>query len=373
MKILQIIPFDTCKGGTQYSTLRIINHVNNYPDIEFVLLTFCPVEEIGNITGSVKIYREYSHLFTKNHIRINTIPLYIKIVKKIIKTEHIDIIHYNLHSLLFVDLLFNRCRIPFVWTDRSIYSKYRLYSKLILRLILKRTKSILITTTKYNLKLWKKIGVNGHYIPNTVNMDNFDNINSHDMQSTINIVQIGRIDKDKRYEMGIEIIEKLRRDYNMNAKLFIYGAQESYSENRIYRQYLDTLIESRGMKGQIIFKGFIQPLHLKRVLTEYTLHLITSAEESFGRTIIESFIAHLPVISYSNIGASEIIKNNQNGILINNDDIDIFCEGIIKIHEDAKFRNQIIDNATKTVEKNYTIDKLDKYYNIYKEIIYSNK
>ena len=62
--------------------------------------------------------------------------------------------------------------------------------------------------------------------------------------------------------------------------------------------------------------------------------------ESFGIVLIEAMSAGVPIISSNVGGISELIKNKENGILVNYDDSKSFAENAIELSKNSKLRKK---------------------------------
>ena len=74
--------------------------------------------------------------------------------------------------------------------------------------------------------------------------------------------------------------------------------------------------------------------------------------------LLEAMYLGTPVISSLNGGSKTMINTDENGIVIEDYDVDKWVEAINKYLTDIGFRNEILHNARKTIEDNYTWDKI---------------
>ena len=76
--------------------------------------------------------------------------------------------------------------------------------------------------------------------------------------------------------------------------------------------------------------------------------------------------AGLPVISLDGKGNRDIINNNVNGIIIKDENVDLFANNIIALFENNKLYKKFVDNghiaAKKYDIKNYTDVLLNNYF-----------
>lgn len=186
-----------------------------------------------------------------------------------------------------------------------------------------------------------KITVIPHFIEAYPKIDNTEKLNR--------FIFIGRLAPEKQIDHIIEAY-KLFLSYGHDIKLEIYGADERDQKNHL----LD-LIDKYGIKNYVQIHEFTEnPLNEFR---KSKASLLTSKNEGFGLTIMESIEVGCPVISYDVCyGPSEIIQHGSNGYLVEKDNIEEFAKYMDKIinrplkklklkqHSNKKAQNKIIKN-----------------------------
>ena len=85
---------------------------------------------------------------------------------------------------------------------------------------------------------------------------------------------------------------------------------------------------------------------------------MTSRTEGFGMVLVEAMALGLPCIAYDcPCGPREIIQNNENGLLVENGNIDLFVQKMELLIEDENLRLQMGKNAQESIGK-YDIDSI---------------
>ncbi len=96
---------------------------------------------------------------------------------------------------------------------------------------------------------------------------------------------------------------------------------------------------------------------------EATLFLMTSRFEGFGMVLLEAMTCGLPCIAFDcPCGPRTLIFNNENGLLIENDDINEFSERVIRLINDDDNIKRMGKNAVLSVQK-YNLDDIMKQWN----------
>lgn len=150
------------------------------------------------------------------------------------------------------------------------------------------------------------------------------------------VVMIARYVKDKRVNHAIksfiDVIKVLP-----NAKLEIFGMGPLEKD-------LQKLIVKEKLEKNVLLKGYTNNPH-KEYLSA-TCTLITSHREAFGMVITESLAAGAPVIAYDfKYGPQDIILNNENGIIVENGNIEELSQAIIKILSTPELQNNLSEKA----------------------------
>ena len=98
------------------------------------------------------------------------------------------------------------------------------------------------------------------------------------------------------------------------------------------------------------------------------MYINLSRIESFGVTYIESLASKVPIISFSSKGSDEIVKNEINGILVNQGDIVNFVDQICQINKNRNIIDNMKSNCLDSIEK-FDLDvNINRLVNIYKKL-----
>lgn len=155
---------------------------------------------------------------------------------------------------------------------------------------------------------------------------------------TNNLIAIGRLDKVKDFLNLIEVGKFLKLKIP-NYSLYIIGDGEE--KNKIIAK-----IKEYHLEKNIILTGFLKPNQIVPYLKKANLYLMTSTKECFPLVILEAFAYSIPVISYDILsGPHELIKNKENGFLINKRDPLKMANKIFEVLNDSKNYMQLQKNA----------------------------
>ncbi|MFX1238262.1 MAG: glycosyltransferase family 4 protein [Promethearchaeota archaeon] len=103
---------------------------------------------------------------------------------------------------------------------------------------------------------------------------------------------------------------------------------------------------------------------------EADIYLMPSRSDAFGISFLEAWSAGKPVIG-ANIGATpEVIKNDNDGLLVNFDDPKDISEKVIRLLKNKRLRRRLGNNGKVKVERCHTWDVIaQKHDKIYKNLI----
>ncbi|MFH8406202.1 glycosyltransferase [Streptomyces sp. NPDC018019] len=146
------------------------------------------------------------------------------------------------------------------------------------------------------------------------------------------VVAAGRLTRVKRYDMLIDAFARVsaqRPDWSLR----IYG--EGPEEGRLAAD-----IERRGLRGRVRLMGPVTPLDPE--WAKGSIAAVTSAQESFGMTIVEAMRCGLPVISTDcPHGPREILRDGIDGLLVPRDDVRAYSAALLRLMDDAQLRTRM--------------------------------
>lgn len=120
-------------------------------------------------------------------------------------------------------------------------------------------------------------------------------------------------------------------------RLIIYGEGPM-------RESLQKVIEERGLQNAVTLAGRTNDLWNKIASAE--AFLLTSEYEGMSNALIEAMCLGLPVISTKVAGATDLVKDGENGFLIDVHDRDSLSERMNCLAEDAELRERMGDKAS---------------------------
>jgi len=320
-----------------------------------------------------------SKLLEKNNIKHYIIPYLdsnslinlinsINIIKNIIKSEKIDIIHTNAVTHFIKSYIASKTQRRKSSFSLSIHSMLPFYMKNILFLkILTMAVDIFIpvcdSTTQYLLDMGvpekKVITVN-----NGINIEHFNNYNnkSRNEKSETVIAYIAGLYPWKGHYYYIKAAEIVIDKYP-KTKFLIIGDGPLRAE-------LERKVQEMKLNNNILFLGKIQSIEIPELLKEVDIGVSSSLTEQFPYSIIELMAASKPVVA-TNVGCIyKMIIDDETGYLIPSKDYISLANAIIKLLNNPKSWDYMGVNAQKLIEKNFTLEiMVNNLEKVYKKLI----
>ncbi len=172
------------------------------------------------------------------------------------------------------------------------------------------------------------------------------------------IISIARLVPWKGVDLLIKIMPELLK-INPDFKLLICGSgpEKQNLQNLILKLKLEKNIEIKKCNHQEVLK----------YLSQAELFVLNTGYEGLSHTILEAMFSEIPIITTNVGGNLELIKNNENGILVEYNNKKQIKDAILKLHNNPELQQKFIQNAKKDLDKfsfenmiNKTIEVLKK-------------
>ena len=162
----------------------------------------------------------------------------------------------------------------------------------------------------------------------------------------------GRVKKAKGIEEFVDVmINVLPNNHEWTAH--IYG--ETITKNNDFESMLREKIEKMGLEHRIIFEGFVKFEQAPSCYRELDIVVCPSYTEGFGLPCLEAMASKCAVIATKTGVWQEIIKQGENGYLVDTKSSDQIVEKLEILMNDDELRNQIAQNGYDLVTSKYRI------------------
>lgn len=174
-----------------------------------------------------------------------------------------------------------------------------------------------------------------------------------------NIVFVGRIVPNKKFEDVIACFAAYKEEYDSTARLFLVG---NYQETDLYYQYLQDVIKKCGVED-VIFPGHIA---FNAILAYYKiadLFLCMSEHEGFCVPLVEAMFFETPIVAYASTAIPGTLGGS--GVLVETKAPEAVAEKMHQVITDQAYREEIIEKQKRRLE-DFSYDRIKEQ--ILKEI-----
>ena len=165
-------------------------------------------------------------------------------------------------------------------------------------------------------------------------------------QKVKKIVTAGRLMPQKNQKMMIRAFAEVLKTHP-GYELVIYGEGPS-------RQELESLVDELGLGSNVSMPGNVSDLFER--MKDSEMFVMTSDYEGMPNALIEAMCLGLPCVSTMVSGATDLIKNHENGLLVEVNDQNGFEKAMIELLDNPELSQKI---SQKSVELNEML-KLSK-------------
>lgn len=184
--------------------------------------------------------------------------------------------------------------------------------------------------------------------------------NSHLFADSYYILYFGRLSQEKGVNILLKAIKEIK---NVKLKIAGKGPQEEKLKEYIKKEKINN----------VEFLGYLSGESLKEIIQDSIFTIMPSVcYETFGLSILESYIYGKPVIA-SDLGAlKEIVLEGKTGLIFKNQDSNDLADKIKNMLSDKNLLLKMSKNAKKFTEKFNQEDYYKKLEEIYNKILSKN-
>lgn len=161
---------------------------------------------------------------------------------------------------------------------------------------------------------------------------------------------VGRITEQKAPDIFIEVANLIKKRIP-NAFFVIVG--DTIAGDNTEKDLVNSLIEKYELMDDVLITGWVDnPTAYMRL---FDAGLLLSRWEGFGLVIPEFMACGVPVIATRVDAIPYLIKDGENGMLVDVDDYQMVANEVEKIFSDTFFKNNLIRNGRIEVYKKFSI------------------
>lgn len=363
-KCLHVLPMNKLSGAEKVALLACKNLKEYYP------IVVCGGNELKKVfdRNSIKCYKVN---FSDRKLLSRLITL-----KKIIKKNNIKIIHahdniaslncYLVKQIFRLDIkVISHIHNCYPWLKKKsinkkideIFRKKYDYNivcgELVYNFYKKNSKYF---NTKKAMILSNAMDINE--IVNSTEDSNIKQLYNIPKNKTI-LGFIGRLSEQKGIIPFIKSFEKYKHNFKDSIILLVGNGEQ---ENEI-----KLLINELGLKKYFLLLGFQDDIY--KFYPMIDVFFLPSLYEGLPMAILEAAAFKKPIISMDVGSISELIDDEENGILVKKNNYEMFIKKLIALKNNISIREKYSENIFEKLRKNYDIDiYVKKLEEIYKEI-----
>ena len=367
MKKISILSLHLGYGGIEKSIVALANILCNKYDVEIACVYNLYNKAVFDIDERVKIkYLNSSDIvpnkneFKDSLVGHNLYKIYKESMKaiKVLRLRKRSIVNYikNCNSDIIISTrdIFNKWLgdnyrdgvITIGWEHNHFHNNMK-YAKKVINSVKNLDYFVLVSRSLRDYYSNYLPNTKCVYIPNCIEKipDVKSNLNSN------HLISVGRLSPEKGYLDLLKVYKKLINEYP-DWKLDIVG-------DGVDRKMLEDYAFTNNLTG-VKFHGYQDKKYIEKLMLNSSIYLMTSYTESFGIVLIEAMSYGIPCIAFSSAeGARDIIKNDYNGYLIDNRDMDLMISKIGELIDNKDLRIKFGENGLESIS-NYTSDVIGK-------------
>ncbi|OEU49491.1 MAG: hypothetical protein BA861_06985 [Desulfobacterales bacterium S3730MH5] len=173
------------------------------------------------------------------------------------------------------------------------------------------------------------------------------------LHKPVRLLIVGRLDAEKGLHFLIEAVEDLIEEKRLDVVLQIVGKGLMGGEERNLHQE----VKKRELSKHIRFLGYLAyGPELYKLYRESDIFVLPSLSgEGVPQTLFEAMACGIPIIATNVAGIPHLIRDGENGLLINPGSPSEICQTIERLINDSELRNRLSRNGLSTV-KNHTLE-----------------
>jgi glycosyltransferase involved in cell wall biosynthesis len=346
MNILHIIP-NLKKGGAERLCLDTCRALFSVQDDEVMVFNFRPENAYVFLTEKLnrKVIpsKAVPSILGKSTIEVDALQHELEAFQP-------DVIHVHLfEALMVVCHLRHTAHLVVHFHDnmpqfenfswRTLFSKKRVTNFLEKQLILKSLKQHKVTfigISEHTIEYMNKVLPKHAHIVKLLNaIDTQRFYVPPESTRTNELTMIGSLVPKKNQQLAIHVVAELfKRGIDVQLNLLGEGSE---------REKLEEVTQQLNLAEHIFFRGNVD--EPERFLKKSAVYLHTARYEPFGLVILEAMAAGLPVVCADGGGNRDIIRNGQNGFILDTEKPEAFADKIEHLLKNTEQRIRMGSNA----------------------------
>lgn len=159
------------------------------------------------------------------------------------------------------------------------------------------------------------------------------------------LICISRLVKWKHVERSLNALPKIVKRYEKTVLIIIGDGPE--------RERLERLAFELGVQEHVRFEGAVPHVKVPKYLAAADIFLSFYDWSNVGNPLLEAMMAGKCIVTLNNGDTGRFIRNGENGIMLEYEDLPKLADIIKELLADEKLRDQLGANARKFAEENF--------------------
>lgn len=284
--------------------------------------------------------------------------------RKYIKKEKADVVLSFMVMINFAVLLsLLGCKNRIIVSERNdprVFSRGKFVRSIIFWLYARsNVRSIVMQTENNRIYLPKRLQQKSIVIYNPVSIsDDIKRLALRKPKDDL-IVSVGRLEKQKSQDVLIQAFAKFHETHP-NYRLIIYG--EGSQRNKLVE-----LVEKLELTGSVSLPGRVG--NVPKTISSARMFVLTSEFEGMSNALLEAMAVGLPCISTKVSGSTELIKDNENGLLVDVGDINGIAKAMSFIASNPDLGNKYGELSSEITEQLNEVNISHKWIKLINELL----
>ena len=277
----------------------------------------------------------------------------------------LDLVHINgARSMLYAGWAARRAGIPCLWHVRVLERDW------ILDRVRSRLASAIVANSRSVAETLAKLRpspVPLHTIYNGVRVSEISACHPRDIHRTFSlpdapvVLAVGRVTREKGYEDLIGASASMHRDGVRHSVVVVGRPADGLYSRELKTRVKDLSLSNWTWAGQ---RDDVPDL-----MQTATVLALPSHREGFSRVILEAWACGLPVVATRQGGPAELIRNNQDGLLVESHNPAALATDLARILSDQSLRNAIASRGKERVQDFSLARHAQQVVQVYREMI----
>lgn len=159
---------------------------------------------------------------------------------------------------------------------------------------------------------------------------------------------VGRLSEQKAPDVFVKAA-KLIKKHIPNAYFIMVGDGQQKDE-------IKRMIEEEKLENSFLITGWVNDPY--KYINIFDVATLLSRWEGFGLVLAEYMLAKKPIVATNVDAIPDIIKNGENGFLVEKDDYNEVAEKIIMLHKNDELINYLVSNGERIVRDKYNVERV---------------